>query len=136
MAPIQWKPDRATLSGFSEAWMFALGMVAAPMALWRGYPTLAGVFWGLAVLGRLVGLAAPSLLRPVFVGLSLATWPIGWVVSHLLLAIVYYGTVTPIGWLRRRRGEDPLQRTIDRQAPSYWSPARVNSRPDRYFRQF
>ena len=62
--------------------MFALGMVAAPLAYFRGHPRLAATFWVLAVALRLVGLVRPSWLRPVFLGLTLATWPIGWVVSQ------------------------------------------------------
>lgn len=116
--------------------MAALGMVAAPLSLWRGHPALAIGLWGLAVAGRVVGMVAPSLMRPVFVGLTLLTWPIGWVTSHLALAVVYYGTVTPIGLLRRARGRDPLKRAIDPRATTYWSEVRSNTRPDRYFRQF
>ena len=36
MIPIQWKPDRKALGEFAEAGMFALGMVAAPLAYFRG----------------------------------------------------------------------------------------------------
>lgn len=136
MTPIRWDPDRRTLGQFSEAWMFFLGMVGAPMALWRGHPTLAAVLWALALMGRGVGLARPMWMRPVFVGMTLATWPIGWVVSNLLVGIVYYGTVVPIGLIRRALGADPLARSIDRSAPTYWTPVRPNTRPDRYFRQF
>ncbi len=136
MVPIRWDPDRQTLSQFSEAWMFAFGMIAAPLSLWRGHPGWAVGFWGMAVLGRVVGMVAPSLLRPVFVGMTLMTWPIGWVMSHLALAIVYYGTITPIGLFRRAFGRGALQRTLDPGAISYWSEVRPNPRPDRYFRQF
>lgn len=136
MVPIQWAPDKTTLSQFSEALMFALGMVAAPIALWRGYPSLAIGLWIAAVVGRIVGMVAPAWLRPVFVGMTLLTWPIGWVTSHVALAIVYYGTITPIGLLRRSGGRDPLARAIDPNAESYWVKVRPNARPDRYFRQF
>ena len=136
MVPIRWNPDRTTLGQFSEGWMFALGMVAAPLALWRGQPGLALGLWIAAVAGRVVGMVAPMWMRPVFVGLTLATWPIGWVTSHLALAIVYYGTITPIGLLRRAGGRDPLNQAIDRTADSYWSTVRPNVRPDKDFRQF
>src|SRR4051812_12902288 len=96
LMPILWRPDRKTLAEFSEFGMFFLGMVAAPLSYFRGRPTLAAVFWVTAVTLRLVGALKPLWLRPVFLGLTLATWPIGWLVSHLTLALLYYGVITPI----------------------------------------
>ena len=61
MLPIQWNPDRKTLADFSEAAMFALGMVAAPLAYYRGQPKVAVGFWVAAVVGRLIGLARAHL---------------------------------------------------------------------------
>jgi hypothetical protein len=136
MLPIPTNPDKPTLSQFSEAWMFALGMLAAPMTLWRGYPTTSLILWLVAVLGRIVGLVRPQWLRWVFVGLMLITWPMGWVVSNLVLAIVYYGVLTPIGLLRRLRRPDPLGRKLDRSASTHWADVRPNTRQDRHFRQF
>ena len=136
MMPFPTNPDRRTLGQFSEAWMFAFGMVAAPLMLWRGQPNLAVAAWVAAIVGRAVGLVRPELLRYVFVGLTALTWPIGWVVSNLMLAIVYYGVITPIGLIRRRGGRDPLGRKLDPSAASHWAEVRPNMRPDRYFRQF
>lgn len=116
--------------------MFALGMVAAPMALWRGHPNWAAASWVTAVLGRVIGLIRPELMRPVFVGLTALTWPIGWIVSNFMLAFVYYGVVTPIGLIRKGFHPDPLGRRLDASASSHWTEVRPNTRPDRYFRQF
>lgn len=136
MTPIPWNPDRKTLSGFSEAWMFAIGMVAAPLALLRGHPQAAALLWGGAIAGRAVGLVRPTALRPVFLALTLATYPIGWVVSNLALALTYFLVVTPIGAWRRRSGRDPLARAIDQEAESYWIPYRPDGDSASYFRQF
>jgi Saxitoxin biosynthesis operon protein SxtJ len=136
VAPIPWNPDRKTLSEFSEAWLFVFGMVAAPWALWKGHTAWAVGFWVAAVAVRALGLLRPALVRPIFVGLTVATWPIGWMVSNLVLAIVYYGTMTPIGLIRRWRNRDPLGRELDREATSHWAEVRPDTRPDRFFRQF
>ncbi len=133
---INWTPGRKTLAEFSEAWMFALGMVLAPLAYFRGHAWLAGAFWVLAVAGRLVGLARPSWMRPVFLGMSLATWPIGWVVSNLTLALLYYGVFTPIALLFRLIGRDTMRRRFDRDAETYWEPYRPDSGLERYLRQY
>ena len=48
-----------------------------------------------------------------------AVFPIGWVVSHLLLGVVYFLVLTPIGLTLRALGRDPLERRFDQSASSY-----------------
>jgi hypothetical protein len=136
LVPIKWKPDRKLLVEFSEVTMFFLGMVFAPLALWRGNTRGAVILWVLAVLARVIGLIRPTWLRPVFVGMTLASWPIGWVASHLAFAILYYGVVTPVALLFRLIGRDALRRRFDRAAASYWEPYNPDQGPERYLRQF
>ncbi|MFO0869363.1 MAG: SxtJ family membrane protein [Pirellulales bacterium] len=96
--------------------------------------------WGwLAVLSALsitVAVAAPHLLRWLYVGWMTVVFPLGWVVSHVVLAIVYFTVVTPVGWTMRLLGKDPLNRRFDPQAKTYW--VRRTPRADRksYFRPF
>jgi hypothetical protein len=64
------------------------------------------------------------------------TFPVAWAVSTLLLAIVFYGLITPLGLLFRLIGRDPLDRSFKSDKDSYWQekPAAENSR--RYLQQF
>jgi hypothetical protein len=41
-----------------------------------------------------------------------------------------------IGLALRLAGHDPLRRTFDRGAKSYWQPRKNSDDPDRYFKQF
>ena len=136
LVSFQWRPDRKTLVEFSEAGMFVFGMLLAPLSLWRGKPNAAIAYWILAVAMRLLGFFRPSWLRPMFVGMSLVAWPIGWVTSHLALAIVYYGVFTPIALVFRILGRDPLNRRFDRAATTYWETHQQNTDLKRYLRQF
>ena len=136
LVPINWRPDRKTLAEFSELAMFFLGMAASPLAYFRGHPRLAAALWIAAVACRVVGAWRPLLLRPVFLGLTLATWPIGWLVSHATLALLYHGVVTPIGLVLRLTGRDPLARRFDRAATTYWEPHDPDHGMKRYLRQF
>jgi hypothetical protein len=133
---INWKPDRKVLVEFSEFGMFFLGMVAAPLAYFRGQSTLAATLWVAAVAGRLIGLVRPQWLKPVFVGMMVITWPIGWVVSHASLAFLYYGVITPIGVFMRLAGRDSMNRRFDPSAKTYWEPYNPDRGMDRYLRQF
>jgi Saxitoxin biosynthesis operon protein SxtJ len=136
MIPINWTPDRKTLGEFAEAGMFALGMLAAPLAYFRGHSWLAATFWASAVAMRLLGLIRPDWLKPVFLGLTLATWPIGWVVSRVALGLLYFLVFTPIALIFHLVGRDALQRSADRNAKTYWEPYRPNRGLERYLRPF
>jgi hypothetical protein len=94
-----------------------------------------GVFAPAAAVG-LLGLVVPRAVRCVYLGWMYAFYPIGWLLSHLLLAAVYYLCLTPIGLAMRLVGYDPLQRTFDPEAESYWTPRRPTEDRSRYFKQF
>jgi len=92
-----------------------------------------------AAVGLVAGLLAfirPQLLKWVYIGWMWAVFPIGWLIAHILLAVVYYGVLTPVGLLLRLAGHDPLQRRPDWQATSYWRPRTRQRKPSDYFRQF
>lgn len=136
LTPIDWRPTPTRLAQFSELAMFFLGMVAAPLSAMRGRPTLAASFWVAAVACRLLGAWRPTALKPVYLGLTLATWPIGWVLSHVALAVVYHGVMTPIALLLRLIGHDPMTRRFDRNAATYWEPYDPDRGLDQYLKQF
>lgn len=136
MMPIPWNPSRKTLSEFSEAWLVVFGMVAAPLSVWRGHDRWAIAFWAIALSGRLLGLFCPAILRPIFLGMILASWPIGWVVSNLTLGVIYFGVVTPIGIALRLRRGDLLNGRPSSASPSYWRDLRGAERPSDYLRPY
>ena len=72
----------------------------------------------------------------MFVILTIVTFPIGIVVSHLLIATVYYLCITPIGLLLRLRGRDVLKRRFPAGEESYWIERKAVEDKGRYFRQF
>ena len=76
-------------------------------------PTVGYVFWGLAALTALFSVLVPTANRPLYVALVLVTWPIGFVVSHVIMAVVFFGVITPVGLLFRVLGRDPTQ--LDRR---------------------
>ena len=78
--------------------------------------------WSLAIAAAFLALALvkPALLRPLNrlwmrFGLLLHK-----VVSPLIMGLLFYVTVTPIGLLMRLVGKDPLGRGFDPEAESYW----------------
>jgi Saxitoxin biosynthesis operon protein SxtJ len=101
-----------------------------------GVRGLRGALWGVGAVLTAVYYTAPALRRPLYVGMSLASYPIGWLVSHIVLLIVFVFVVTPVGLLLRVLGRDPMQRRFDSSAQSYWVPHRPADQLRRYFQQF
>lgn len=58
-------------------------------------------FLGAAIF-QLVGFMFPVLFRIQFTVLSIITYPIGTVMSFVLLGVIYYGVVTFVGFFRPR----------------------------------
>ena len=91
---------------------------------------------GVAMAVSLAGMVKPAVVRPVVVGWMLAVSPIRWLVSRLLLGLVFYGVVTPIGLTLRLMGHDPMRRRCDPSASSYWEPKPGPGDVSSYFRQY
>ena len=130
-------PTRRQLNQFGFIWMAFLGLFGAIAVVKFESPTVARWLWLAAVVVPILGWSVPAFMRLVFLGMSYLAWPIGFVVLHVVLALVYYLVVTPIGLLTRLFGYDPMERKFDREAASYWverSPESTD--PKRFFRQF
>ena len=110
MIAIQWNPERKQLRQFAGIWFPAFCvLVGWSIARETGPWYLVEICWAITGIISIAGLVCPPLIRPIFVGLILLTYPIGWVVSHVLLGAIFYGIVTPIGIILRLTGHDPLQ---------------------------
>ena len=139
---INWSPPVKQLRQFGLC-----GLVALPLLAWvlngRTNPVgwhagEWGMFWWLAwvgiVLGAL-GLFAPVILKPVFLGATLVTAPIGMVVSELLLVLIYFAVFTPVAFIFRVIGRDALHQQFRPEAQTYWVPRSQPASSLEYYRQ-
>ena len=122
------------LRWFAALWLPAFCLIVGMTLSRRGARVEALALVALALLIAAIGTIRPNAVRPLYTGLMWITFPIAWVVSHVLLRAIYYGVITPVGFVIRFF-LDPLERAFDGRAATYWSP-REPSKPDRYFRQF
>jgi len=112
-------------------------VLAGAFVRWRlGEPAAAGAIWVGGAVATVGYAVVPPLRRWIYLGWLHAAFPIGWTVSHLLLAATYYLVLTPIGLLARWMRSDPLERMLDRSASTYWAERRPVRDVRRYFRQF
>ncbi len=97
----------------------------AALAVWRHEGMLTPWAAGLGGVGAalvLLGLVAPAALRLVYqVWMGLAV-VLGFIMTRVLLTVVFVLLVVPIGLVLRLLGKDLLRLHIDRQAESYWLP--------------
>jgi hypothetical protein len=144
LVALNLRPDRRTLRQFGviafvgfgllavlawrEAAMFALGLGQARVPVACGLGALA--IYCLA--GALV---YPWANRPVYLGISMVSFPIGLGLSYVVLAALFFLVIGPVALVMRLAGRDPIKRGYE-DAGSYWNQARRRRSPESYFHQF
>ena len=128
-------PDARMLRQFGFLCILFFGILAGLQYFRSGNATAAMILAGLAVSGGLLGAIRPLWLKPIFVGWMILAFPIGWVVSHVLLAVLFYGVFFPLGMILRGLGHDPL-RLRKPMADSYWQARTPQTDARRYLRQY
>lgn len=141
MIKIDLRPSPTTLRQFACVSVVGVPLMAALVLRLSGdsawdHPVL---LWALGVgvvqcLLALAGLTA--LTRAIYVVLMVVTFPIGLVVSSVLLALVYFLVFTPIGLVFRLLGRDVLGRRLDPERASYWHERGAPRRLDSYFKLY
>ncbi len=130
-------PSRRELRQFAGIWLPAFFALVGGLILYKtGNVLLPILLWTPALLLSVMGLVKPAWIRPVFIVWMFAAAPIGWLISRLVLAIVYYLVVTPIGLMLRLVKPDLLQERFDSSAATYWVKREPAQDTSRYFRQF
>jgi hypothetical protein len=110
--------------------------------LWKGRTVdnaqlaVLAVVVAVGVLGGVAIFASRDLGRGLYRGWMFAALPIGWTISHVILGIVFYLVMTPIGLIMRVLGNDPMTRRPDPAAQTYWIAHQQQKDLKRYFRQF
>ena len=94
------------LFAFFFPWVFDV----AKMPLWPWI--FAGVLWVPALL-------MPATLRPVYTTWMKIGHGIGWVNTRIILGILFYVLILPMGLVMRLFGNDPMARKRDESASSY-----------------
>jgi TRAP-type C4-dicarboxylate transport system permease small subunit len=137
---MQWSdvvaaPPRKMLRQF--AGLFLLFFLAlAARRVWHGQTD--GWTAGLAALGLGVGtlgLVRPSAVRFIYTGWMIVAFPIGWTVSRIALALVFYVVITPVAFVFRMIQRDELRLHRPDGRGSYWNPKPGPGSVREYFHQ-
>jgi hypothetical protein len=113
---------RRTVVGSNRTFGTVFAVVFAVIALWPLLSGHAPRLWASVLAAAFLGVAlfAPTLLAPLNRGWFHLGLALHRVVNPVVMAIIYYGTVVPIGLILRARGKDPLRLKRDPEATSYW----------------
>ena len=86
--------------------------------LWRGADPR---WWAIAAAVLLIvpAMTVPQVLGPVHRGWMFIGHILGWVNTRIILAIGFFGLVTPVGLLMRLAGKDPMRRRYEPGVGSY-----------------
>jgi ABC-type uncharacterized transport system permease subunit len=133
---IDHNPSARTLGWFGLLLGVFLGLLGVVARFRFGAPSVAMGLWITSVLVVTAYYLAPPIRKPLYLGWMYAAYPIGFVMSYVVLGVTYFLVVTPIGLVMRLAGNDPMQRRFDRSAATYWVTRTPTTDSRRYFRQF
>ena len=110
-------------------------MLMSSLLRWRH--VLTTPIW-LAIVAGLAVVMLAALLRPQwFRGYHLFSMRLGFAISRIigrvLLVLFFLFILTPVGWILRLAGKDPLQLKRPENATTFWQPTKDTSPMDRLF---
>ncbi|MCX5895526.1 MAG: SxtJ family membrane protein [Proteobacteria bacterium] len=114
------KSDKKELRKFGITMGIVLGLLGGVL-LWRGKPASLYLFT-IAAVFLFFGFALPRLLKPVHKFWMTLSILMGWVMTRVILIVLFYLIMTPIGLIARLCGKDFLGLEVNKKATSYWIP--------------
>ena len=145
LAHLNLRPDERTLKQFGFIALVGFGLLATcaffetgmfAFGLGPARTTVALAFAALGVFAAGASLVQPEANRFLYIGVSVLAFPIGFVLSYLLLGLLFFGVIAPTGALLRAFGKDPMQRSFRRDQATYWNVSHPGRSKKSYFRQF
>ena len=138
------KPDQRVLRQFGFVSLAGFGLLA--VAAWTESlifsfglgdhrQAVAILFLSIAAMSTLFSLVAPRANLGLYWVLTVVTYPIGFVLSYVIMAILFFAVFAPIGATMRLLGRDSLQRRARAGAETYWRDSRRPRSMRSYFRQ-
>ena len=128
-------PSRREMRVFGLLLPLFFGVVGGLIGWKSGAWRVSTVVWGVGGVVSLAYFALPALRWPLYTLWMRAAFPLGWTISNLALAVIFYGMFTPYGFVMRLMRRDKLQLRLDPKAPTYWTPVEGTPEKSRYFKQ-
>jgi hypothetical protein len=95
-----------------------------------------GPFLSVGALLLLAAAFAPSLLRYIYRPWIALAFAMSWLVTRVILTLLFFLVVTPIGLLQRLCGKGALEFRFKSGETSYWQSRSTHPAPADYEKQF
>lgn len=129
------KYDKIELVKFSRVMSAAFIIIA--LILWYYEKNYFQYFIIVSVLFFVIGLFAAEYLKSVYrIWMTLAVI-LGWFMTRVILSILYYIVITPIGLIAKLFGKKFIEKKFDRNKATYWNIRNNKEKlKEEYERQF
>jgi multisubunit Na+/H+ antiporter MnhG subunit len=77
-------------------------------------------FYGAGLFFILAALTVPIIIKPVFILFLYIAFVLGWVMTRVILSLLFYLVITPIGLIAKLFGKKFLDMKFSREKESYW----------------
>jgi hypothetical protein len=104
------------------------------LLLLRHKTNYAYLFWPGAILIAF-GAVWPRALKYPYIAWMTMAFALGFIMSHVILTLLFFLLVTPISLFARLIGKDFLNRKLDLQAATYWIPREAKAKTPASFEQ-
>ena len=112
------KTGKKNLRNFGLIFAFLLTLIASYL-LWRGKDN-AEILFILSAVFLLSSLALPKILIPIYKPWMFIALAIGWFITRIIIIVLFYVVVTPIGVIMRLVKKDFLSLEFNDNIDSYW----------------
>jgi polyferredoxin len=129
------KSEKSDLRNFGITFSVIL-LVIAGFSLWKEKESFQ-IFLAIGIILFLTAITIPVILKLVYWVWMVFATILGWFMTRLILSLLFYAVVTPIGVVSRLVGKRFLELRSDKLKDSYWN-YRDTKKPRRvdYERQF
>jgi len=131
------QPKRKELRNFG----LMFGVIFTGIGLYQLYintaETARMTLWVLGGLFYITGLAVPVVLKPIYMAWMKFAFVLGWVNTRIIITLIFFLVITPIGLVMRLVKGDFLAEKWDKNAETYWHKIEhLQSQKEHFNRQF
>jgi multisubunit Na+/H+ antiporter MnhG subunit len=112
------KSGRKELRDFGITLGAVFGLFGA-LLFWRDRSSYI-TFVSLCAAFLVCGVLFPTILKPLQKTWMAFSLLLGWFMTRIILVLLFYLVITPLGVIRRLLGKDSLNRKLNRQCDTYW----------------
>jgi hypothetical protein len=102
-------------------------MIIGLIQFLKGNTPIYQYFVGASLVMLITTLLIPTAIRPIYSGAMFISHVLGWINTRLILGLLFFLVFTPISWIFKIMGKDPLERKFDKKAPSYWKTREITN---------